>query len=360
MSHIRLVVFGGVFAALSCGDASDSDSPDVDAQTGTGTAADSGGAASTGGDSSGADVTDSDGGDTGSSGTATGDRPPTVEPDPSTGCGAAGLRPGVQTERTLEFDGEQRSYDLFLPGGYDGQTPLPLVLNFHGFGSNPGEQTFFSQYNDIAAAHGFAVAYPAGLDDSWNAGVCCGNSMSGDVDDVGFVRAVVAELQGAVCIDRARIYATGMSNGGFLSHRLACEASDIFAAVAPVAAVLGIEPDACTPSRVVPLHHTHGTLDQLVPYDGGGLTEAVSVPESIEGWVARNGCDPEPTVTLDADPVRCETWSGCGEHGEVVLCTAEGVGHCWPGNTLCPFGMSTTSMHASEASAEFFERHPMR
>ena len=299
------------------------------------------------------------GSDSSTGGTGTGEPPAAVDPDPSPGCGTSLLQPGTQSNLTLMFDGVERTYDLLVPDNYDGDTPLPLVFNFHGFGSNPTEQAFFSQMNTTAASRGFAVVYPAGLDDSWNGGACCGNSMADGVDDVGFTRALAAALQDELCVDRRRIFATGMSNGGFLSHRLGCEAADLFAAVAPVAAVLGIAPEDCSPSRVMPIHHTHGTMDQLVPYEGGGLADSLSVRESIEGWVQRNGCDPEPTVTFDTEPVVCETWSDCGEQGHVVLCTAQDVGHCWPGNDFCPFGMSTTVMHASEAMADFFEAHPM-
>lgn len=356
LSRRAAMVIGGM-SLLSCSAPSDAETSSSDAENGN--EAGSGNAASTG------DVHDGSGGgeapdDGGSSGAETGDPLPTVDPVPSGGCGGPAMRPGVQLEQTLEFGEVDRTYDLFVPNGYDAQTPLPLVFNFHGWGSNPEQQMAFSQYNEIAAEYGFAVVYPAGLDNSWNAGACCGESMSAEVDDVGFVRALVEELDASMCIDRARVYATGMSNGGFLSHLLACEVSDIFAAVAPVAAVLGIEADACTPPRVVPVHHTHGTADQLVPYEGGGLVDSISVSESIEGWVARNGCEPEPAETFNDEPVRCQTWSGCGEYGEVVLCLGEEVSHCWPGNPECPFGMSTTVLHASEASAEFFLRHPMR
>lgn len=359
MSYLRVGAISLGVLLAACG----SEPDDAQDATGGGSEADTAQPADGSGSVEGTTSQGADDGGTAASSTGeadTGESPPQVDPEPSAGCGASAMRPGSQTELMLEFDGVQRSYDLFLPDGYDGETPVSLVFNFHGFGSNPGEQTFFSEMSDIAAARGFAVAYPAGLDDSWNAGSCCGDSMSGDVDDVGFVRALVDELDASLCIDRRRVFATGMSNGGFLSHRLGCEASDIFAAIAPVAGVLGIPAEDCMPSRVVPIHRTHGTLDQLVPYDGGGLTDSPSVRDSIEGWVERNGCGPDSTVTFDVDPVVCQTWSGCGEYGEVVLCTAEGVGHCWPGNEVCPFGESTTVMHASEAMADFFEQHPMR
>jgi len=288
----------------------------------------------------------------------TGD-PANLEPWPSVGCGASTLAPGEHNALTLEHDGIERSYNLYLPEAHDGETPIPLVFNFHGFTSAPVEQAFFSGFNPVAEASGVAVVYPAGLENSWNAGSCCGDAMADGADDVGYARSLAAALSETLCIDERRIYSTGMSNGGFLSYRLACEVSDLFAAIAPVAGVLGVPVESCNPERPVPVMHFHGTQDNLVLYQGGGATGSPGVVETVSGWAERNECGSEPTVTFQEDPVTCETWSGCGDGGEVVLCTAEGVGHCWPGQDFCPFGSSTTAINASETMVEFFADHPM-
>lgn len=203
-----------------------------------------------------------------------------------------------------------------------------------------------------ADAWGFAVAYPAGLNSSWNAGTCCGTSASEGVDDVGFALAVVADVQSRACIDDRRVYSTGMSNGGFLSYRLACEAADTFAAIAPVAGVLGVPTETCNPSRAVPVFHFHGTADVLVPYDGG--FGAPSVAETLSFWGDRDGCVDELTETFAEAEVHCERRSDCDDETRIEVCTVEGGGHCWPGNALCPFGTSTTVIDASERMAEFF------
>ncbi|MBW2405591.1 MAG: hypothetical protein JRF42_17830, partial [Deltaproteobacteria bacterium] len=228
-----------------------------------------------------------------------------------------------------------RSYEIHLPPAYDGSTPLPLVLNFHGFTSSGLGQQRSSNMDVTADRAGFAVAYPNGLDSSWNAGICCGRSATFDVDDVGFARAVIEDIGARGCIDEARIYATGMSNGGFFSHRLACEAADVIAAVAPVSGVLGIDDAECTPARPIPLIQLHGTGDMLVPYEGGGLAGSQSVADSIAGWLARNGCTEESSVSYQNGMATCETFDQCDGDASVTLCTIEGAGHCWPGQP-CP------------------------
>lgn len=278
---------------------------------------------------------------------------------PPSGCKDGSLQPGTHHDLEMDFEGQTQRYDLIVPDSYDPSAPTPLVLNFHGFSSNPQQQALFSLIEPVAQAHGVLVALPWGGGNSWNGGLCCGEGMTTDRDDVGFSRALVQELESQLCVDSSRIYAMGMSNGGYMSHRLACEAADLFAAIGPVAGVLGIPPDDCAPERPISVMHFHGTADGLVPYDGGGITGTPSVSETMSGWAERNGCDPTPELTFEQGDVHCETWPGCSEGVEVTLCTVEAGGHCWPGNTFCPFGTSTTNIDASEELALFFEKHSL-
>jgi polyhydroxybutyrate depolymerase len=171
------------------------------------------------------------------------------------------------------------------------------------------------------------IVYPRGTDNSWNAGSCCGEAAAMGVDDVGFVRAVVQTVSDQLCVDPGRVYATGMSNGGYMSHRLACEAADMFAAVAPVAGAMGI-PD-CTPERPVPVVAFHGTEDTLVTYEQGRA--------AIDQWLALDGCPAGPTEVETFGGSRCEIWRDCDDGVEVQLCTLDPMGHCWPGGSeqLC-------------------------
>jgi polyhydroxybutyrate depolymerase len=284
-------------------------------------------------------------------GTTTGD-PGTSEdtgPPPAT-CDTASLfTPGVHTGITVDVDGVSRSYDLFVPTRYDPTADAPLVVNFHGLFGSPSQQAEFSQFDGAAEDHGMLVAYPEGIGASFNAGVCCGQASANGVDDVGFARALVADVSAKMCVDPRRVYATGMSNGGHMAHRLACEAADLFAAAASVTGVLSLA-GACTPARPISMVQFHGTADLIVAYDG-----IPPVPEMMAAWAARNGCAAAPETTFEQGDMLCQTWPGCSDGVEVSLCTIDGGGHCWPGNGSCLFGHSSTELHASEVIATLFD-----
>ncbi|MFO0632768.1 MAG: PHB depolymerase family esterase [Nannocystaceae bacterium] len=268
------------------------------------------------------------------------------------GCLADAMGQGQHDGLVIEHDGAMRRYNLYIPEGLDGTVAAPLVLNFHGLTSNAAQQQLFSQFDPVADANGLVVAYPEGTDASWNAGTCCGSAVTNQVDDVGFARAVIADVKARTCIDAKRVYATGMSNGGFMSHRLACEAADAVAAIAPVAGVIGIPLEDCAPSRPVPVLHFHGTLDPLVPYDGNMLWPGAV--QTVAQWSMLDGCPGDPVETFDEAEVHCEASDMCDGGARTELCTVEGGGHCWPGTALCPLGVSTTVLSASERMAEFF------
>lgn len=275
----------------------------------------------------------------------------------ATACPADALVAGQYNDFELEHDGVMRSYNLYVPEGHDGNAAAPLLLNFHGYTSSAAEQQIFSNMNPTADSYGLIVAYPQGLDSSWNAGTCCGTSAQDDVDDVGFALAVIEDAKSRACIDAKRVYATGMSNGGFLSHRLACEQADSIAAIAPVAGVIGIPLEDCNPSRPVPVLHFHGTEDGLVPYEGG--TMGPGAVDTVAAWSEHDGCGGEPTESFAQDDVHCEASDDCDAGTRTELCTIEGGGHCWPGTEFCPFGTSTTTISASERMAEFFMAHSL-
>lgn len=280
--------------------------------------------------------------------TTTGD-PPATTTGPAI-CGGGGLGPGDHTVM-VDHDGMVRSAIVHVPPGYDPQAATPLVLNFHGYtGDAPGEVAF-SLMNPVADAHGFIVVYPQGLHNSWNAGLCCGQAVTDNVDDIGFIRALVDALHAQLCLDARRIYAAGMSNGGYISHRLACEAADLIAAIGPVSATVVIDP--CTPSRPVPVMMFNGTTDLLVPYDGAWYQSA---PKSFADWALRDGCTDAPEVSAQTGAVTCETHDECDDGVAVTLCTVDGMGHCWPGNPVCPFGTPNTDINASEALWAFFSQ----
>lgn len=285
------------------------------------------------------------------------------------------MQPGDWT-RALTVGSRTRSYLVHVPPGYDGHEPFPVVLAFHGGGSNGLMMSRFCGLNDKADAAGFVVVYPEGTGpnenaQSWNGGNCCGYAMIEQVEEVDFVRTLLADLAGIAAVDQRRIYATGMSNGAVLSYRLASELSDRIAAIAPVAGPMGT--DSCRPMRPVPVLHMHGTVDLFAPYAGGigprsqSRVDFYSVDHSLQCWIRANGCAPEPQVTelpqrvADGTHVLRKVW-GPGRGGaEVVLYLIEGGGHTWPGRVprLAILGKSTANLDANDVIWEFFQKHPL-
>lgn len=268
----------------------------------------------------------------------------TTGPDPIT-CQPGTLPPGRYPGVTLEHGGRTRSYDLYVPETVDVTQPSPLVINFHGLLGNPAQQAMFSQYDAAAVEAGVIVAYPAGVSNSWNTGLCCGGAQSEGVDDVGFARTLVQHIGLGSCVDPSKVFAIGMSNGGHMAHRLACEAADVFAGVASVTGVLTMLD--CNPSRPISVLQFHGTADAIVRYDGAGPGYP-PVEDMMDDWAARNGCAPVPNVSHQQGDALCETFPGCDGDVEVTLCTVDGGGHCWFGNPSCTFGASTTDVSAND------------
>lgn len=300
------------------------------------------------------DETDTDTGESESeTETDTGETDETDTGELPAGCNMQNPGAGTHTSQTVMVDGVERHYDLFVPVTYDPQNTSPLVLNFHGLLGSPSQQADWSQFNQQATLRGMVVAYPEGIGASFNAGACCGEAQSSNVDDIGFARALVDKLTSELCIDPRRVYVTGMSNGGHMSHTLACEAADVFAAAASVTGVMGLNPADCQPSRPISIMQFHGTADAIVQYNGLGPGYPPVEP-MMEDWAARNGCDADSEVIFEQDDVRCWTWPNCDAGVEVTMCRIDGGGHCWFGNPDCLFGASTTTIHASERIADMF------
>jgi polyhydroxybutyrate depolymerase len=269
---------------------------------------------------------------------------------------------------TLEHQGRTREYRLYIPAHV--ASPAPVVLNLHGRKGTAREQE--PRLVEAAEREGFIVVSPQGIERSWNAGVGFGPAHDEGIDDVGFVRAVIADLDtaSATPIDHRRVYATGLSNGGRMVHRLACEASDVIAAVASVAGPIADRDDTtrafeCKPARAVPVMIIHGTADRCTPYAGGeGLDTHgnVATPATAAEWAARDACTSTTTHALGS--TTCEVHRDCEGGAEVALCTIDGGGHVWPGGPKFTLwqacgGSWPDDFRASDQMWSFFVAHPM-
>lgn len=280
------------------------------------------------------------------------------------------VRPGKT--RFLRVGGRKRSYLIHLPRHYDPRKPTPVVLALHGATMNGPMMAWFSGLSKKADEAGFIAVYPDGVGTfssfNWNAGTCCGSAFEKNIDDVGFINAVLDDLVQRFKADPRRIYVTGMSNGGMMAYRLASELSDRIAAIAPVSGTMGTR--TCHPNRPVPILHIHGTADKFMPFAGGRSPSGkllYSVDHSIQAWVKANGCHETPQREIlskvdDEMRVTRATY-GTNQHGpEVVLVVIEGGGHTWPGRKSPSrnLGKSALNISANDLMWEFFQKHHLK
>ncbi|MFV0430068.1 MAG: alpha/beta hydrolase family esterase [Arachnia sp.] len=287
---------------------------------------------------------------------------------------------------TLEIQFESESYDVLVtvPDVADTQE-LALVLDLHGSNSNGPNQLVLTELGSQALSDQFIIVEPTGdipfahtlPDGNWAWNVPGVPLTSGDFppagsrDDVAFLRAVVEQVDASGCVDNDRVFATGFSGGGRMASALACEASDIFAAIAPVAGLRSGRPDPadlvmpeaanCTPENPVAVISFHGNIDFVNPWEGNlDLRWGYTVPTAAEGWAAINQCEAGPTVEQVSNEVRSHTWTNCSEGADVVLYEVIEGGHTWPGSPvdMSFLGYTTQEISASALMLQFFLDHP--
>lgn len=256
---------------------------------------------------------------------------------------------------------------LHVPAG----DPVGLVLSLHGGGGTGISQRGLTGFDTVADAHNLLVAYPDGYDKSWADGRGASPADRRHINDVAFLVGLVSKLQNDYGIAPGHVFVTGMSNGGFMTNRLACERADLFAAVAPVAGTLGVGV-ACNPSRPVSVWEAHGTADPLVPFKGGvvrgrgGVSHAISVDNMVAKWRSADGCQGEPAMEAlpdvrDGTVVHRYESTGCAANTEVVFYKIDSGGHTWPGGKqylpAAVIGPTTRALDGSEAIARFFLAH---
>ena len=272
-------------------------------------------------------------------------------------------------ERHLRVGTVERSYEIDLPARRDPAAALPLVIVFHGGGGSADSVRRQTRMSAKGEAEGFIAVYPqgsggfAGKLKTWNAGTCCGQAMQQRVDEIAFVAALLDDVQATASVDRMRVYATGISNGGMMAYEVACALADRIAAIAVVAGEMTAL-DRCRPSRAVPVLVIHGSADRNLPIDGGvgakawAPHEVRSVASAIDFWRRHDGCSDDARREADG-AVRRTSYPSCSGGSEVELVTIEGGGHSWPGgDRLARFlDPPSPALDASTEIWRFFARH---
>jgi polyhydroxybutyrate depolymerase len=294
------------------------------------------------------------------------------------------VTPGMTTQ-TLTVDGTERQYLLSIPASYDPATRAPLILNFHGLGSNKEQQALYSGMNQKAGAEGYIVITPDGTGDTlkrWSF-----PPLPGATADVDFVKQILATTSRNLCVNAKRVYATGISNGAIFSTVLACALPGRLAAIAPVAGVNGTR--VCSRGTPpTPVLAFHGTADPVVPYAGGryfaganpadaegatatttargrlaGPLRAEPVDQAVANWAAFDGCGTSPSTAQVAGDVELVTYPDCPPNGAVALYRVVGGGHTWPGAVALNverLGSTTPSIDATVLMLRFFAAHPRK
>ena len=260
---------------------------------------------------------------------------------------------GNYNDNVLEFkmnwEGHERLYLVHLPSEEKMRNPTPVLFNIHGGGGTAkgNIKLTFGRFNELSKRDGFIVVYPEAIDKNWNDGRIL-NSVKAweeNIDDVGFITAIVEELKKKYNVDSDRIFTSGMSNGGFMSSRLACDRADIFRGSAILTASLSSDYfPHCNPEKPVAILVMNGTADKLVPYKGGEVKvfkksrgKIISTDELISFWKDKNGCTTKkPIVELEdtvkeGTTVSIEEYSNCNDGGSLILYKINEGGHTWPG-----------------------------
>ena len=285
--------------------------------------------------------------------------------------GGGAVRASESSEHRVRVGGLDREFLVVAPARAGETTEVPAVLVFHGFRQTPRSMRTLTGWDSVAEEQGFLVVYPKGIDRSWNDGDDSKPATRKNVDDVGFIEALVRALVSDFGVDADRIYATGFSNGGFMLLKQACALRDKLAAVGIVAAGVYNQVDSfCDGSRAFPAMFVLGTEDPMTPWEGWKNYRGVIPSQSGEVWARLNKCDPEPVVAAqanrDRDGTRSERieFAECADGASVVFYRVEGGGHTWPGgHQYLPsalVGRTARDWSATETLWEFFSRHPRR
>ncbi|MFT5264411.1 MAG: polyhydroxybutyrate depolymerase [Polaribacter sp.] len=265
---------------------------------------------------------------------------------------------------TMMHDGLERDYQVYLPANYEPGDQLPLVFNLHGIGSNNLEQGIYSVFSPVADTANFILCLPNGTPSPTGGNFWDVNFpfAVAEVDDVGFINALIDTLYENYDINLDKVYATGMSNGGYMSYKLACELTDRFQAIASVTgSIVPSELDLCMPTSTFPIMQIHGTADPTVAYAGSVF--GVGIENLVSYWVEHNDCANSPDTTYIAESTAADmssavkiSYTDCDTDREVIFFKIIGGEHTWPG-AFIPIGITNQDINASIEIWNFFNQY---
>lgn len=264
------------------------------------------------------------------------------------------------TTGSFTYDNLLRDYILFVPSGYNASQPTPLVINMHGYTSNASQQMAYTAFNNDADTAGYIVVYPNGVNNAWNSGFAF--PYESGIDDVGFLSALIDTIATHYNVDDCRVHATGMSNGGYMSYRLACELYDKIASIASVTGSMSTGMTThCNTTRPVATMQIHGTADPTVPYNGNASSTGAEA--NLQYWADKNPCfgpvlsQDLPDIVSDGTTVTKLSYNNCAGNTEVVLFKVVNGGHTWP-DAIIDIGTTTKDINANSEIIQFFNKHP--
>jgi polyhydroxybutyrate depolymerase len=264
----------------------------------------------------------------------------------------------AQTNKSLDFDGQNRKYIVFTPSDYSIGKQYPLVFILHGFTQTGSGIMNYSGFNTIAESAKFIAVYPDGINLSWNSTI----GQPG-VNDIGFINALLDTMIKNYGVNTSRVFSCGFSNGGYLSHRIACELSPRFTAIASVAGtMMDATFNGCNPTKPMPVLQIHGTSDFVVSYNGGP-TAGKSVQNVIDFWTNKNSCTATPTTTAlpdlvqEGSTVNKIVYNNCTNNNSIEHLKITSGGHSWPSElSLSGIGNVNKDINASKEIWRFFQQ----
>lgn len=265
--------------------------------------------------------------------------------------------PGKTVGAQMKHNGRSRDYYVHFPADYEENKQYPLLLALHGGFGKAERVENYTHLSEKADEEGFLVAYPQGYWRSWNAGWCCGPAKRQNIDDVGFLSALIDKLASQYPVDTKRVFVTGLSNGGFMAYRLLCERPEKVTAIAPIAASMVVK--SCKPGQPGSIVHFHSYQDEHVPFYGGvgeGPSGAYKPPVDsvLNVWADINGCTVRSDTLQNNGEYDLIEWRSCNQGARIRLYVTHDGGHSWPGSSLNFPDPASGAINANDRMWDFF------